>query len=130
MLTHLKGVIAPRTLSIFVLASSLFGCGVVRQHGLKEGIDQAGHYIMGFGLTTYNLAGTPNSCKALDKTLDFAVWREFNQKSKHNQETNAWCHEGCHRDLKYWIKGSQKSVELWSRSSCPKKVGDLPVPRQ
>lgn len=128
MLKYLKGAVAPVIVSLVALLGSICGCSVIREYGIKEGIDQAGHYLMGLGLTGYYLADNPKSCKAFDKTMNFAVWREFNQKSKVKQKANEWCRYGCRRDLKYWIKGSNEAVKLLSNSSCKTKVNDLAIP--
>lgn len=93
------------TAAFFAAGAVISSCAVVREHGLAEGIDQAGHYLWGQSMTAKFMHQGDDPCTAKQKTMDFAIAREFRQKSAAKQQSGTWCKDGCRRDLDYWQRG-------------------------
>jgi hypothetical protein len=85
--------------------TAIYNNEVVKEHGLAEGVDQAGHYIWGFAETKKNIIRGKTPCDAIQTTIDLAIKREFYQKAHEKKLNGGWCGSGCKRDLKYWFKG-------------------------
>jgi hypothetical protein len=119
---HRKKTILGIVFGLAALAGStaFYQSALVQKHGAAEGIDQLAHYMWGYTKTASALPRAAQACDAHSSTMDFAVRREFTQKSAEKQKSGLWCKSGCRRDLRYWNKGSLDALGTFAATkSCP-----------
>lgn len=107
-------------------ASSESFTDVLIEHGISENIDQWGHYLLGKKLVfDYIKHENLTPCEAKQRAMDYAIKREFDQKTIQKQESGTWCKVGCRRDLYFWqigmdfaltyfgVKASECKIKEW-----------------
>ena len=78
---------------------------VYKDHGLAEARDQAAHYLAGYSMMVQKMLSGKDICTSKQEVMDFAIEREFHQRTEAKKMKGSWCGKGCTRDLRYWELG-------------------------